>query len=331
MANSELSKLKILFIYDYFKNQVSAEGGKEAVSVSELISYLEEVTGTTFERKSIYADISKINEYVQKSGQTKDSEWIFSEGKKYKRNELRDEILIDEARLIVDAISTTTFVDSDLCEKIIKMFPTYFPEGYQNRALYPHYEKMDRKSILLLNNIRSGIETKSALKISYGYMLGKSLTEKTDKVVSPMALDWENNCYYLIAIDNEEAKDLENDHSLSKALRRYRVDRIASISVLEGKRRESGALAEGLLDGEGADVCFPADAAALARLREKGAVDVALVKNVVVMEREGEDPAYLPAVVLAASPNRLQAMAFLDFLTSETARGVLAGHGFSLP
>ena len=38
MANSELSKLKILFIYDYFKNRVSAEGGKEAVSVSELIS-----------------------------------------------------------------------------------------------------------------------------------------------------------------------------------------------------------------------------------------------------------------------------------------------------
>lgn len=80
MANSELSKLKILFIYDYFKNQVSAEGGKETVSVSELITYLEQKTGTTFERKSIYADISKINEYVQKSGMTKDANWIYTEG-----------------------------------------------------------------------------------------------------------------------------------------------------------------------------------------------------------------------------------------------------------
>ena len=64
MANSELSKLKILFIYDYFKNRVSCSGGSESVSVSDLIKYLEECTGCTFERKSIYADINKINEYV---------------------------------------------------------------------------------------------------------------------------------------------------------------------------------------------------------------------------------------------------------------------------
>ncbi|MBQ1247046.1 MAG: hypothetical protein IIX95_03340, partial [Clostridiales bacterium] len=213
MANSELSKLKILFIYDYFKHQVSAMGGRESVSVSDLIKYLEDCTGTTFERKSIYADINKINEYVMKSGQTPDDAWIFTEGKKYRRTELTDEILIDEARLIVDAISTTTFVDSDLCDKIIKMFPTYFPDGYQKRALYPHYEKMDKRSIFKLNCIRNGIEEKRSLKIVYGYMLGSELTEKTDKIVSPMALDWENNCYYLIAIDNAEAKGLENDQN----------------------------------------------------------------------------------------------------------------------
>ena len=232
MANSELSKLKILFIYDYFKNRISSAGGNESVSVSDLISYLEEKTGTTFERKSIYADISKINEYVRKSGQTSDDDWIFSEGKKYKRGELNGEILIDEARLIVDAISTTPFVDSDLCEKIIKMFPTYFEGDYQKRVLFPHYEKVDRKCISRLNNIRTAINDRSSLKIPYGYKLGSELTEKTDKIVSPMALDWENNCYYLIAIDNAEAKkkDLERDESLTEALRRYRVDRMATVN-----------------------------------------------------------------------------------------------------
>lgn len=235
MANSELSKLKILFIYDYFKTQVSAAGGKESVSVGELIAYLEEKTGTTFERKSIYADINKINEYVLKSGQTQDDNWIYTEGKKYRRTELNDEILIDEARLIVDAISTTTFVETELCDKIIKMFPTYFTGDYRNRTLYPHYEKVNRKSILQLNNIRRGIDEKSAIAFSYGYMLGSELTEKSDKVVSPMALDWENNCYYLIAIDNSAAKDLERDQNLTSALRRYRLDRMTNISFPGGK------------------------------------------------------------------------------------------------
>ena len=82
MANSELSKLKILFIYDYFRNHVSVSGENSAVSASDLIAYLENKTGNTFERKSIYADINKINEYVYSSGLTDDPEWIYSDAKK---------------------------------------------------------------------------------------------------------------------------------------------------------------------------------------------------------------------------------------------------------
>ena len=119
MANSELSKLKILYLYDYFRNNINAFDEDSAISVSEIIAYLESATGTTFERKSIYADISKINEYVNKTGKTKSPDWIYSECKRYKRSELKNEMTIDEARLIVDAISTTPFVDTQLCDKIV--------------------------------------------------------------------------------------------------------------------------------------------------------------------------------------------------------------------
>ena len=61
MANSELSKLKILYLYDYFKHNMSSFDD-EGVTVSELIEYLQQKLNNTFERKSIYADISKINE-----------------------------------------------------------------------------------------------------------------------------------------------------------------------------------------------------------------------------------------------------------------------------
>ena len=59
-------------------NQISQEEAEteldddEVNEIQAAISDLEEKTGTTFDRKSIYADINKINEYVQKSGQTED-------------------------------------------------------------------------------------------------------------------------------------------------------------------------------------------------------------------------------------------------------------------
>lgn len=233
MSNSELSKLKILFMYDFFRTQVNAFDDGSSVSVNDIIGYLEEKTGYTFERKSIYADISKLNEYISITNHVKGADsWITSEGRKYKRNELEDEITIDEARLIVDAISTTNFVDTELCSKIAMMFPTYFSGQNNRRALYPHYEKINTKRMSWLNLIRGSIEEENALKISYGYQLGSELTETSDKYVSPMVLDWDNNCYYLIAIDNNEAKNLERDQSLTKALRRYRLDRIAQVSII---------------------------------------------------------------------------------------------------
>ena len=230
MANSELSKLKILFMYDYFMKHLNAFDDS-SVTVNDIINYLEEKTGTTFERKSIYADISRINEFVNKIGKVKGADaWISTEGKRYKRNELANEITIDEARLIVDAISTTAFVDTAVCDKVIDLFPTCFGSGYQT-TLYPHDEKIKSKMISYLNQLREGKENKQSLKITYGYKLGNALTETSEKVISPVELDWTNNCYYVIAIDNAAAKGLERDQELTQALKRYRLDRIGNVSV----------------------------------------------------------------------------------------------------
>ena len=228
MANSELSKLKILFMYEYFMKNLNAFDDS-AVTVNDIIGYLEDMTGTTFERKSIYADISRINEFVNMIGKVKGGDaWISTEGKKYKRNELENEITIDEARLIVDAISTTAFVDTAVCDKVIDLFPTCFGNGYQT-TLYPHDEKIKSKMISYLNLLREGKENRQACKITYGYKLGNALTETTEKIISPVELDWANNCYYIIAIDNAVAEGLERDQELTGALKRYRLDRIGSV------------------------------------------------------------------------------------------------------
>ncbi|MDR0993451.1 MAG: extracellular solute-binding protein [Verrucomicrobiota bacterium] len=98
--------------------------------------------------------------------------------------------------------------------------------------------------------------------------------------------------------------------------------------------QSSDALAERIMAGKSADIFFPLTEEALDKLMEKGLVDVALKRNVLVIRHEGDvvyDTQYPTAAVMANTENRVSAMAFLDFLTSETARRVFTEKGFELP
>lgn len=253
MANSELSKLKILYIYEYFLKEISAFDENSGVTIAELTGYLEKELNYTFERKSIYSDISKINQYVGLRHKIKGGDaWIYLDGKKYKKNQLEDEITLDEARLIVDAINTTSFTDTSICEKIRDSYPVYFGSVSRRRELYSRNGKIGQKSIQWLNVIRNAIDAKQPLKIVYGYKLDRDVVEKSDKIISPLVLDWANNNYYLIAIDHKAIGDGSND-SLRKAMRRYRLDRMSNCNYSNDKEKyktfsSAGALKKALDD-----------------------------------------------------------------------------------
>lgn len=100
----------------------------------------------------------------------------------------------------------------------------------------------------------------------------------------------------------------------------------------------STKLAERIRSGASPDLFFPASEEAMRQVMEKGLVDVALKRNILALPpgesaEEGipPEPQYISAAVLLDAAHRLQAMAFLEFLTSEAARGVFARHGFALP
>lgn len=222
MANSENSKLKLLLIYEYFLNHVSSEATDDGASMQDILSYLSEKTDTEFERKSIYSDIDRINVFARKTNMVEPTEdWIELDGKRYKRGNIKGEITLDEARLIVDAINTTEFTDSGLCEKIISKYPTYFKNGYT--PLVSHNNKAIQKPLSLVNVIRSCIEDQLAMSFKYGYVVAGGIRAAEDKLVSPVALDFEKSHYYMIAIDNRE---VERGKPKEEAMKRYRLDRI---------------------------------------------------------------------------------------------------------
>ena len=229
MANSEKSKIKTLLLYEYFLRRTDSSSLKNSATMPAIIEYLSDLTGTEFERKSVYADIKQINDFMKMSGLLKkpEEEWIVRDGKKYKRGELIDELTMDEARLIVDAINATPFINSGLCEKIKSQHPAYFKDGYM--SLVSHESSMPNNTKFLLNSIRSCIDNNEVLAIDYGYIVAKGFKGVSTKKVSTLALDWEKNNYYLIAVDNSAYSQCAN---LEGAVRRYRIDRIKSHRVL---------------------------------------------------------------------------------------------------
>lgn len=226
MANSEKSKLKVLLLYDYFLKNVNAYSESSSVSMSDIQSYLSNRTGIEFERKSIYADIKRLNEFAVEVGLVPPGEeWIYLNGRKYTKAETESELTLDEARLIVDAIRTTPFADSGLCEKIENQYPSYFRSGYT--SLISHDNTVKTKVKFLLNMIRSCIDNRKALCFKYGYNFAGGLRAVSEKTVSPLGLDWENGFYYLIAVDNEI---YEGCGDIEQSIRRYRLDRIKTYS-----------------------------------------------------------------------------------------------------
>lgn len=226
MANTEQSKLKLLYLYHYFRKYVKAEPPEDGTTMSDMMRYLNEMTGVDFERKSIYSDIGRLNDFARGIGICDTSEnWIELDGKTYKRGEIRGDLTFDEARLIVDAINATDFIDSGLCEKIKDMYPSYFRDGYN--SIVPHDDRqVQKKSTYYLNTIRSAIDDNCVIGFKYGYLVASGIRGAVDKTVSPIGLDFQKSHYYLIAVDNEAvASGIKSED----AIKTYRLDRMRSV------------------------------------------------------------------------------------------------------
>lgn len=246
MAGKQYAKHKTIAIYDYFLKKVSNDEKNGSVTVEYLRQYLKDLFGDDFERKSIYSDITVINDYKRlMNGQTKD--WIELKGKNsYIRNVAPTEFTMDEVHLLLDAVNATPIVDEKIADKIKKQWPSYFDNDEYVSFIACERQKPTRAFVSLMNSIRRAIKEKEALKIKYGY----KLTEKDpanciekDRTISPLALYWEENKYYLFAIDNniyKKSTEIEGNgetQAIRESMRQFRIDRIGTKVESLGKDR----------------------------------------------------------------------------------------------
>ena len=222
MAKSEGQKLRVLYILDYLRLESDEE---HPVSTQKLIDMLY-AKGIHAERKTIYDDISRLNEYGYEILQVQNRL-----GGAYYLGTRKFELA--ELKLLVDAVQSSRFITRKKSKELIKKLEDevsrYDCSKLKRQVYVAERVKTDNERIYYnIDGIHQGIQTNH--KISFIYMdwnAKKQLVPRGNdaKVVSPWALIWRDDNYYLAAFDGTDG-----------IMKHYRVDKMKDVTVLEGRR-----------------------------------------------------------------------------------------------
>ena len=222
MAKSEGQKLRILYILDYLRLESDEE---HPVSTQKLIDMLD-AKGIHAERKTIYDDISRLNEYGYEILQVQNRL-----GGGYYLGTRKFELA--ELKLLVDAVQSSRFITRKKSKELIKKLEDevsrYDCSKLKRQVYVAERVKTDNERIYYnIDGIHQGIHTNH--KISFIYMdwnAKKQLVPRGNdaKVVSPWALIWRDDNYYLAAFDGTDG-----------IMKHYRVDKMKDVTVLEDRR-----------------------------------------------------------------------------------------------
>lgn len=222
MAKSEGQKLRILYILDYLRLESDEE---HPVSTQKLIDMLD-AKGIHAERKTIYDDISRLNEYGYEILQVQNRL-----GGGYYLGIRKFELA--ELKLLVDAVQSSRFITRKKSKELIKKLEDevsrYDCSKLKRQVYVAERVKTDNERIYYnIDGIHQGIQTNH--KISFIYMdwnAKKQLVPRGNdaKVVSPWALIWRDDNYYLAAFDGTDG-----------IMKHYRVDKMKDVTVLEDRR-----------------------------------------------------------------------------------------------
>lgn len=223
MPKSENQKQKLLYIIKILQEYTDED---HVISTKDLIEKLR-ANDISAERKSIYADIQCLQDFgfdiMQKKGKTESGYYLASR-----------EFELAELKLLVDAVQSSRFVTEkksrELIQKLEKQASTY-----QARQLHRQVKVLGRvkteneKIYYSVVTIYTAIDADRQISFSYlEWTTTKTLKPRRNGktyVVSPLALIWDDENYYLAAYDAE-----------ADCIKHYRVDKMKNTKVEEKKR-----------------------------------------------------------------------------------------------
>lgn len=225
MSKGKNQKLKL-----YYLSRILIEKTDEEHSLTlreiqnELLEY-----GVTADRKSLYDDVEALN--VLGIDIVKERE-----GSSFGYRVVGKQFEIAELKLLVDAIQSSKFItkkkSNELIKKLTGCASQYEADQLRRQVVVAGRIKSMNESIYYnVDEIHEAIATNRMIRFEYlQWNLQKKLVprRKEPYEISPWALCWDNENYYLVGYD-----------SAADSIKHYRVDKMRSISVIE-KKREGG-------------------------------------------------------------------------------------------
>ena len=223
MARSAYQKLKPLYIMNYLLQNSDDD---HQVSMSQLIEHLA-AHGIPSERKSVYDDIEALRVFgldIVQGGSGKNAGYYIA----------NRSFELPELKLLVDSVQSSKFITHKKTATLIKKIETLasiHEAQLLNRQVYVknRIKTMNESIYYNIDAIQSGISQNKKIQFKYfEYTVQKTRHYRKDGafyVVSPFAMTWDDENYYLVAFDSQAG-----------IIKHYRVDKMTEISSTEEDR-----------------------------------------------------------------------------------------------
>lgn len=222
MAKSSNQKLKLLYLLRFLM-QNSDES--HPLSTAQLIEELA-ANNISAERKSIYDDIEALRLFGIDVIQVKGKNGGYYIGER--------DFELPELKLLVDSVQSSKFITQDKTYKLIKkienLASVYDGQLLQRQVFVTNRVKSMNESIYYaVDTVSDAITQNKKIRYQYfEYTVDKERRFRHDGKfyeVSPFALIWDDENYYLLAWDSESQK-----------MKHYRVDKMYKVSMTDLER-----------------------------------------------------------------------------------------------
>lgn len=222
MAKAPGQKLKLLYIVKMLEENTDEQ---HPMSTAEIISRLD-ANGIHSERKSIYDDIEKLIEFGYDiiRVQSRLGGGYYMAGREFELAELK---------LLVDAVQSSRFITTkksrELIKKLEKKAGKHDAGKLQRQVYVAGRIKTENESIYYnIDTIHRAIQENRQISFTYmDWNLQKRLMPRAggERKVSPWALIWREENYYLAAYDETDDK-----------IKHYRVDKMGKVTLTDEPR-----------------------------------------------------------------------------------------------